>query len=376
MRVGRLAPAMTTRLSDAEHAEQRLVDGCPVTMSSRHQPVLSGQVDLPKASDAGETGVRVVIFSRDRAMQLDATLTTFSKQCSEAEAIPIEILYAASSVAFGSQYEELERSWRGALRLRFHRERDFRADLLWLLGAGDRQRRDFLRRPSELLGILPKGGPSRRPPIAIPRYVLFLVDDNIFCRPFSIVSAAKVLDVRPQAIGFSLRLGRNTTYCYPLDSRQHVPQFASVSDGVFTFDWTTAEGDFGYPLEVSSSVYSGPRLANLVSRLRFSNPNTLEGRLAKCARQGWARLPRELLCFEDSVSFCNAVNKVQTAYDNRAGEKAELSPRELARRFDSGLRIDTRPFSVFTPNACHCNEPFAFVRIECRTRDSETDFVA
>jgi hypothetical protein len=55
---------------------------------------------------------------------------------------------------------------------------------------------------------------------------------------------------------------------------------------------------------------------------------------------------------------------VQAVYDNRAGEKAELSPHELAKRFDTGLRIDTRPFEEFMPDACHCDVPFAFVRDE------------
>ena len=342
-------------------------------MTGWRQCSLSGPMTVPEAPSTSEPRVRGVIFSRDRAMQLDAALASFSKQCAEAGAIPIDVLCAASSPALARQYEVLERRWRNALHLRFHRERGFRTDLLGILGAENRLSRSLLHYPSRLLGILPQGGRSQRASEAIAPYVLSLVDDNVFCRPFSIMAATRALDARPRAIGFSLRLGRNTTYCYALDSQQHVPQLEVIGDGVFAFDWTSAECDFGYPLEVSSSIYRGTQVARVLAGLRFSNPNNLEGRLAGSARRSCARRSPELLCFEQSVTFCNAVNKVQTVYDNRAGEKDELSARELAKRFDAGLRIDTRAFAGFTPDACHCDVPFSFIRDEARTHPTAVD---
>lgn len=326
-------------------------------MTGWRQPAARGPVALPGAPGAEEPSVRGVIFSRDRALQLDAVFTSLSTHCAEAEAILIDVLYEASSPALARQYEVLEKTWGSVLRLRFHRERDFRADLLGLLVAESSRVRGFLRRPFRTYAP----------------YVLLLVDDNIFCRPFSIVAAVRALDARPRAIGFSLRLGRNTTYCYALDSPQRVPRFAAIGHEVFAFDWTIADCDFGYPLEVSSSIYSGPRVARVIAGLSFSNPNTLESQLAGTARRLWARRSPELLCFEQSVAFCNAVNKVQSIYDNRAGQDIQLSPRELARRFDSGMRIDTRAFAGFTPNACHCAVPFSFISDEAATPSRDPD---
>ena len=300
-------------------------------------------------------------------MQLDAALTSFCRHCVEAEAVSIDVLYAATSPDFARQYEILKKSWRDTLGITFHRQGDFRVDLLRILGAHDRLWRRLLHDAFHLPGYAVKGGPSRRTSEAATPYVLLLVDDNIFCRSFSLESATRALDARPQAIGFSLRLGRNTTYCYPLDSQQCTPRFAAIGDCVLAFDWTTAECDFGYPLEVSSSIYRASRIARILAGLSFSNPNTLEGRLAGTARQSWARRTPELLCFERSVAFCNAVNKVQTVCENRAGEEKEQSPRELARLFDSGLRIDTGAFTGFTPNACHCDVPFSFIRDDSGT---------
>lgn len=300
----------------------------------------------PGIADASGMAIRGVVFSRDRAMQLEATLTSLSRNCAEAGELPIDILYTATSPALARQYEVLERTWRGVLPLCFHRERDFRRDLLDILG------------PAEP-GL----------------FVLLLVDDNIFCRPFSLVPAIRALSARPRAIGFSLRLGRNTTYCYAHDSQQHVPELSAAGDGVVAFEWTGADHDFGYPLEVSSSIYDGPRLARLLARLRFSNPNTLEARFAAQVRRRWARRTPELLSFEQSVTFCNAVNKVQAVYDNRVGARTELSAVELARRFDAGLRIDTGAFADFVPDACHCDVPFSFIPREAAAVDTRADAV-
>jgi hypothetical protein len=329
---------------------------------------MAGRSSVPEPLRESEPGIRGVVFSRDRAMQLHAALTSLSTQCVEADAISIDVLFAASSLAFARQYEVLERTWSGPLHLRFHAERDFRTDLLGILGAR-RRSTGLLHRLADLPGVLPHPEGSERPGETVASHLLFLVDDSIFCRPFSIAAAMRALDARPRAIGFSLRLGRNTTYCYPLDAQQRVPSLESIGDDVFAFDWTTAECDFGYPLEVSSSLYSGPRMARLLAGMSFSNPNTLEGRLARSARRSWARRLPELLCFERSVAFCNAVNKVQTVLNNRAGNEDELSAHELARRFDTGLRIDTSAFAGFMPDACHCTVPFSFIRGETSTDD-------
>ena len=296
-----------------------------------------------------------VVFSRDRAMQLEACLASFAAHCREAASLPVDVLYTGSSPALAAQYGVVEREWGERLRLRFHPESDFRGDLLGLLGTRPRQApgraATTLRR---LLGTQPAERAGGGPP-----YVLFLVDDNVFVRPFSLAEALDALAARPRALGFSLRLGTNTTYCYSHDSPQRLPRFTPVAPGITAFDWTTAEHDFGYPLEVSSSVYSVPGVGASLASLPFANPNTLEAQFAGTARS-WAAGSPELLCYEHSVTFCNAVNKVQAVFDNRAGDDGTLTAEELARRFDEGHRIDTEALSGYVPDACHGDVPFAF----------------
>jgi hypothetical protein len=162
----------------------------------------------------------------------------------------------------------------------------------------------------------------------------------------------KALEGHGDALGFSLRLGKNITHCYALDLPQNQPNFLAVGNHMLKFDWTSAERDFGYPLEVSSSVYRIDDVLPLVSRVRFTNPNVLEARMSEGVRPFKSRRPY-LLCYERSVAFCNPANIVQKEWPNRAGTDPEQSVDSLADRFDQGHRVDVAHYSGFIPIGCH-----------------------
>jgi hypothetical protein len=178
------------------------------------------------------------------------------------------------------------------------------------------------------------------------------VDDNMFVNRFCLGDICEALEGHGDALGFSLRLGKNITYCYALDRPQNQPTFLAVGNHMLRFDWTSAEGDFGYPLEVSSSVYRIDDVLPLVSRVRFTNPNVLEARMSESVRPFKSRRSY-LLCYERSVAFCNPANIVQKEWPNRAGTDPEQSVDSLADRFDQGHRVDVAHYSGFIPIGCH-----------------------
>ena len=113
-----------------------------------------------------------------------------------------------------------------------------------------------------------------------------------------------------------------------------------------------ADKDFGYPLEVSSSIYRSPDMVGLINRLKFRNPNELEGQMAGWAyRYDWKR--PALLCPVQSITFCCPINVVQTVAKNAAGEKYAYSSGQLADLFDKDFRIQVEAYSGFIPNGCH-----------------------
>jgi glycosyltransferase involved in cell wall biosynthesis len=275
---------------------------------------MSSRQDMERA---GKDRLVVLVFSKDRAMQLAATLESFMLHCRDGGDAKVHVLYKASNDVFESHYEKLKKDFPSVM---FIEESDFKEQVLRVLDGYE--------------------------------YVLFLVDDNIFVGDFSCGRIIRMLGLRPEVLGFSLRLGRNTEYCYMRDVKQSLPAFNSAGEGVLEYDWRRGEHDFGYPLEVSSSVYRVEDVFGLLRQVDFANPNIMEGMMAANASLYVLHRPG-LLCYERSVTFCNPVNVVQSVSDNRASSECGYTAERLAEMFEKGMRIDVGRYSNFTPRSCH-----------------------
>ncbi len=303
-----------------------------------------------------------VVFSRDRALQLDATLRSFFRHCADPEEIALYVLFRATDARHERQYHELMMEYAG--RVQFVPEAQFRQDLLQLLTFASNDVRPglFLRLTSRLTPIFkPLAGMFS--PVSAHSHVLFTVDDNLFIQHFSLRSTKEMLDTHPHALGFSLRLGRNITYSYIKDKQQRLPEFEHVADRYLRFDWTRSEDYFAYPLEVSSSTYRLKQILPLLIRTRFRGPNSLEAQMSTQVDSFRSVFP-QMLCFSRSVAFCNPLNMVQTEWTNRASGRQDYSSIALAARFDEGQRISVEDYDAFVPNACHQEVELAFVSRE------------
>ncbi|WP_295442894.1 hypothetical protein [uncultured Thiodictyon sp.] len=263
-----------------------------------------------------------LIFSKDRAMQLDACLSSLLGTCADSGELRIAVLYKASDSYSAAQYAALQTHYPV---IAFISETSFHSDLVRCL-------RGF-------------------------QHILFLVDDCVFRTPWSIVEVVEWLEAHPETLGFSLRLGLNITYCFSLDCDQPMPAYVSARgrDGraILSFEWTEAVGDWGYPLEVSSSVYRGADILRVVLEERdIRNPNSLEKHLSMRAPTLTATQHR-LSCYEEGVAFCIPFNVIQQEYFNRSVLNPARSAAMLAWLFDNGYRFDVSQLSAFLPNACH-----------------------
>jgi hypothetical protein len=312
-------------------------------------------------------------------MQADAALHSFFLHCRDATDTNIHVLYLATDPRYVRQYETLIAAYPGVI---FVRQTDFQKDMEFILDPF--QKGSY---PGNIYAVICKTGRIRfrsgslfeklrvrtvgrmlrfavqKLTQSLPTfpYILLLVDDSVFVRDFSLADAARALENSPDAIGFSLRLGKNTSYCYVRNCPQALPAFLVLQGGLLKFDWTVSEYDFGYPLEVSSSVYRAAQLLPLLASFPYSDPNTCErGLSSRCA--WFAKAFPNALCFDSSVAFCNPVNKVQkVAIYNRAAETYQYSPEQLAERFDAGGRIDVDAFTGFISNSCHQEVELQFI---------------
>jgi len=303
-----------------------------------------------------------ILFSKDRAMQLHAALRSFQLNCQDREQIRLEIIYQCSSVEAFRQYACLIEEFVDDSGIHFMKEGDFREDVLDLALSHSGIhgfRKAFLLKLAQI---------SRQLPFFIlhfykftsPRFILFSVDDNIWIRPFLLEDIYPVLESEQRVFGFSFRLGQNTTYCYPQDKPQRLPVFDLLSPGIMRFKWTTADGDFHYPFDVSSSIYPFPLILRLLLRTKFSNPNNLESRLAAKTIRSQKCLDH-LCCYSASVAFCNPLNRVaDNQMTNRAGEQYACSNEYLSQLFKEGFRVDLSMLQGMSPQSCHQEVEFHF----------------
>jgi len=294
-------------------------------------PASKGPEELPRTC--------VVVFSKDRAFQLDGLLRSFRLQVGDWDRVDVKVIYTTSSPEHERAYEELVDGFQDWERAELHREADFRKDLTSLLGGYE--------------------------------YVLFLVDDTVFTNPASVADAIRAMERDAQAIGFSYRLGRNSKRCYPYDREQALPEFTEAPDGHLTWGWTGADGDFAYPLEVSSSLYRLEDLRPLLAELNYFNPNTLEAALADAARRFAASRPH--LCSQAvAPAFSAPVNMVQATCSNRSGN---VPTSVLLEAWQAGRRLDVDSLRGLVPDAAHMeidllkvlegNSPLVSVVVPC-----------
>lgn len=265
----------------------------------------------------------MLVFSKNRAMQLDCTLRTFFKKCLDNDQIDVSVLYKCSNPANEDQYSRLKDLFP---KVDFFEETNFRDNVLYILSGY--------------------------------KYVLMCVDDTIFTNPFKVDDALEVLKDE-SVIGFSLRLGSNIKYSYMTDMEQIAPNFNphEYSDNIQVFNWTDQMGDFAYPLELSSSIYRTDDIYNIAMRINWGCPNALEYCLDSF--KSVISDKHMLGCYNTSVAFANPVNSVQTyCSGNKFGN---ISCEFLSDKFYKGYRIDTLPFHGLVSNSCHQEVAFKFI---------------
>jgi len=271
--------------------------------------------------------MQIVIFSKDRAMQLDACLNSLCLNTRTHNDIPTQIIYKTTTSQHKEQYDSIRGCHKDYEGVSFVREKDFKADTLRAVGNS--------------------------------KYIIFVVDDVVFIRPFDLDIVTKRLDADPVALGFSLRLSPSITYSYTKRRNVSVPPFTELTDDVLQWDWPCADGVWAYSLEISTSVYRTNDLMPILHNLKMTNPNIFEAEF--CRYRNWfsTNKPR-LLCFKESPSFGIPCNRVQSVFDNEAGTIYEYTAQELADKFDEGLRIDVDKLQGFTPTSCQQEVELSF----------------
>ncbi len=249
--------------------------------------------------------INLIIFSRDRAMQLDGLLKSIRQNCNVFD--NINVLYKTTSPDHKKAYDILMDKQR---KCNFVEETKFRINTYYLLN------RHYDK-------------------------TCFLVDDCIAYRKIKEIEKLWLKKISKRNIIFSLRLGLN---------QRNAPGI------VGKFDWSKEKGDFNYPLSVDGHIFKTGYIANLIKEFDFINPNKLEVGLQKFKKSA----PPFMACLNESMIVSIPVNRVSDTSGCSAGEKHNYPIEYLNKLFLKGKRLDYDNMDFSNIRGCHREIKFEF----------------
>jgi hypothetical protein len=270
--------------------------------------------------------ISAIIFSKDRASQLNLLLDSIRKNCSHL--FDITIIYSVSGDEFQEGYDLLQRQ---SKNIRWIKQQtppsDFKKITLEAINQSD-------------------------------KYVCFFTDDDIVYRRIdtSINSVDALFehfnDKKDLLLCLSLRLGSNTIV--QSQYRQTTCPFPDtkiiVNNGEYVvWDWTKipTNTNFGYPFSVDGHIYKTKRVLEMIT-YDFDTPNNFE-QSDSFNRQ---TAPPFMARLDKSVVVNDPINIVGSS-KNKAGEVYGIELRELNRLFLSGRFIDLDAMDFSNVKGCH-----------------------
>jgi len=264
----------------------------------------------------------IIIYSRDRAMQLHACIASLKKYCIDFSYPDIFVLYRVEN-EYEHQYEILKKEF------------------------------------PEISFISETNLPKQTHDIIL-EYdaVSIMADDNLFYNLFHLEFCINCFFDDPKVLGFSLRLGKNINRSQIMDIEIKHPSWVEFNASCLFFGWHKQQRDFGYPMEVSSSIYKTEDVNSFLKNIKSGIPATIESYMSKY-KGPFVKTKPYLMCLKTSVVFSVPVNIVRGTSPCRYGEKYPATIKELAVLFDEGKRIDITKIPKEI-NACHTEVKYEY----------------
>lgn len=262
---------------------------------------------MPENSNKNVLGI---IFSDNRALQLDAVLSSFYFNCLDSENISLKVIYKGNQ----ERYKILENQYKS---VEFIEDKNFKEQIISNL--------------------------------SIFNYFIFMNDNTFFINSFSIEQIKNKLENQKDAIGFSLKLGKNINYVYQERIRQEIPELIPVDNNIFKFNLATAKHSFNNLSDLTEMVYRTEDFLPSISKLNFNNLENLNYFLHN-VKSNYIHSKKILFCFERSVAFQALPEITYNYHPSNILFNVEKFPLEkLDEIFDNGNRIKTSVYKNMIP---------------------------
>lgn len=252
--------------------------------------------------------MNVIVFSKDRPLQLDAYLESllfFSNLTSS----QITIIYRESQAI---PYNKVIQRFNDCVWIK---ESNFDLDLRNAVSVSD-------------------------------NYIMFGCDDVVFTGQLNLNECIEYLSAHNEVFGLSLRLGVNIL--------PH-PKFINNSSGFRVWDWAkTNVPHYNYPWELDATIYRKSDVQNIIVKIsNIKSPNFLESLVADRAE---ALIPKKLLASQNSRSkaIVITVNRVQETHPNVVDETIDYSIERLYDLYEKhDCKINFRAISNMPSSRIH-----------------------
>jgi hypothetical protein len=248
-------------------------------------------------------GCEIIIFSKDRAMQLHSLLSSYFYFVSNTA--PLYILYTCSSAEHQKSYDDLIHLFKDR-NVNFVKETNFKLQLISLL--------------SNIKTFK----------------MFFMTDDALFIDELDLEDFTKF---NTQHTVPSLSKGYDLTYCFAFNRKQELPDFLTVQSlepHKMIWEWNLAveSPDWAYPLSVDGSLFTTTEILKIIKQTDFKAPNSLESNLQEYLP---LFINRYGICYE-KVKYVNVpCNIVQQEWINHSTNAMDGG--FLLEKWNEGKRI-------------------------------------
>lgn len=272
--------------------------------------------------------VDIVIFSKDRPLQLEACCHSIEKFISPDTKGRVNVIFYPTAEEFDLAYQAVAQEYPSySFRKQTEKGRQFGILLMAALHESSN------------------------------RYIMFAVDDNIV-KDF--IDLQKCIDALEEtnSYAFFLRLGTNINYCFMQKRPMPLPSFRRIKDDICAYTFKNGLMDWAYPNNVDMTIYRKKDVIKALSSLPLNDPwfESLWARRANLNQRGLFFEQSKIINLDINV-VCDGRNIKQFSSEWQA-RLSEFGLQKLLELFNQGYRIDIDQFHGLNNESVHvCMEP-------------------
>jgi len=281
---------------------------------------------IPYAEIKPTVPIDCMIWSKDRAMQLDLLLRSVRDMYPDVN--KVHVRYDYSTEEFKQAYDRI-------------RDTDYDINICYYKqGTLEQDTKDILRAITS-------------------KYMFCCVDDGVFIAPLR--NTDRLLEAFTEDVSaISIRMSPDITYCYGSKMDSPVPKFTECKHNYLKWKWSESHymTDWGYPGAIDSQIYRTQWLRDIILPFNFTLPTHLETHL----NTNREKFFKPYMVSNNYTCLLNVpMNRIQQEWFHNP--HGEIDPQELNKLFLDNYKIDTSNIYGYECNMVNAEINFNFIKV-------------